>query len=178
VANNNQPGQQAQEVVPYRLSAFRLHGGKRPDVSLSREGGADEPQPGSGEALFEATRAGPRASTARRIGAEASPAVATPPDSRMLAGDVVPQRGLNEAKAKVLVIKWEGPKAVEGAARIRSYSAGRSSLSRPDTPNSRSRRPGKTVPARSASKETAAGGNHRWRAGHRAQRAADQDTGR
>jgi hypothetical protein len=44
---------------------------------------------------------------------EASPVVTTPPDSRMLAGDVTPQRGLNEARAKVLVIKWEGPKAVE-----------------------------------------------------------------
>ncbi|HEY5312776.1 MAG TPA: hypothetical protein VIK18_09660 [Pirellulales bacterium] len=36
-----------------------------------------------------------------------------PPNSRMLAGDVLAPRGLNEAKAKVLVIKWEAEKAVE-----------------------------------------------------------------
>ncbi|HWC88235.1 MAG TPA: hypothetical protein VG433_01210 [Pirellulales bacterium] len=44
---------------------------------------------------------------------EPSPVAIVPPNSRVLAGDVLAPRGLNEARAKVLVIKWEPAKAVE-----------------------------------------------------------------
>lgn len=42
-----------------------------------------------------------------------STVVIVPPSSRVLAGDITPPAGFNEAFAKVLVIKWEEPKAVE-----------------------------------------------------------------
>ena len=79
---------------------------------------------------------------------EPSPVVAIPPDSRMLAGDVAPQRGLNEAKAKVLVIKWEGPKAVEVPHEFEVLRGAFINYPETDTPIPIPGEPEKTVPGK------------------------------
>jgi hypothetical protein len=44
---------------------------------------------------------------------DATAALTIPRDFRLLAGDVIPARGLNEQKAKVLIVKWEPPAGTE-----------------------------------------------------------------
>lgn len=112
VSQGNQ-GPTAAEVVPYRLFRFYDYTVendkmyryrvkvvlKNPNVGVAKRF-LKRPELAEGERRESAF-------------SEPSPTAVVPPNSRVLAGDVLAPRGLNEAKAKVLVIKWEPEKAVE-----------------------------------------------------------------